>query len=188
MFERFAQEARVAVTHAQQEARALRDSRIGTEHVLIGLAGDGGDAAAVALREAGITAASLRARLRREKADELDSAALASLGIDLEEVRRAAEIRFGVGALDPAPKGPRPKGHLPLSSAARKSLELAVRAAGHDRGPSAGRAGSSISSGHLLIGMLDAGTGEAARILRELDVDVVALRAAVLARLAQDAA
>ena len=187
MFERFTQEARAAVAIAQDEARALHDRQIGTEHVLIGLAGPGTDPAAVALREAGLTADGIRAQLRRGVADEMDPVALAGLGIDLAQVRRAAELRFGVGALDPSPKGPEPKGHLPFSPAAKKCLELAVKEAARQRGL-AQRSGAFISSGHVLIGVIDEGRSGGVTVMRAAGVDLAAVRAAVLAQLAQDAA
>ncbi|MFE3878345.1 Clp protease N-terminal domain-containing protein [Kitasatospora sp. NPDC059146] len=37
MFERFTQEARRVVVVAQEEARQLRDDRVGTEHLLLGV-------------------------------------------------------------------------------------------------------------------------------------------------------
>ena len=188
MFERFTNEARTAVTLSQDEARALRDQQIGTEHILIGLAGSGNDPAAVALREAGVTAENIRSELRRAATDDLDPSALASLGINLDEVRRAAELRFGVGALDPGPNRPQPKGHISLSPGAKKSLEFAVREAARQRGSAIGRAGSFISSGHVLIGVIDEGKGGAVGVLRDLHIDLVALRAAVLTQLEQEAA
>ena len=187
MFERFTTQARAAVTVAQDEARALHDRQIGTEHLLIGLAGPGADAAAVALRGAGLTAEVIRARLRRGAIDEMDPVALASLGINLDEVRRAAELRFGIGALDPAPKGPEPKGHIPFSAGAKKCLELAVREAARQRGlalPS----GAFISSGHVLIGVIDEGRGGGVTVLLALGIDLAALRSTVLAQLDQEAA
>jgi ATP-dependent Clp protease ATP-binding subunit ClpC len=54
MFERFTERARRVVVHAQEEARDLNHSYIGTEHLLLGLMREPGSAAARALRELGI--------------------------------------------------------------------------------------------------------------------------------------
>jgi ATP-dependent Clp protease ATP-binding subunit ClpC len=54
MFERFTERARRVVVHAQEEARDLNHSYIGTEHLLLGLMREPESAAARALRELGI--------------------------------------------------------------------------------------------------------------------------------------
>ena len=181
MFERFTTSARRAVTLAQEEARMQDRPQIGTEHVLIGLAGDGGDPAAQALRSAGITAAALRAAARGRSVDQPDADALALLGIDLDQVRRAAEERFGRGALDGAPAGHAPKGHIPFSAKAKQSLAAAVTQA------TALRTGS-ISSGHLLLGLVADADGAAARVLRSCGVDLAKLTADVVVLLQSEAA
>ncbi len=170
MFERFAGPARQVVVLAQQDARQLHHRTIGTEHLLIGLAGQGGDPAAAVLRKVGITAAGIRRRVEQLTGDALDPAALAALGIDLDRVRRAAEERFGAGALDSSPRGREPKGHIPLSNRAKKVLELSLRAARELRA-------DSISTGHLLIGIIDEGDGLAVRVLQDSGVDLAELRA-----------
>lgn len=180
MFERFTTSARTAVTLAQEEARMLDRPQIGTEHVLIGLAGSGADPAAHALRSAGITTHALRAAARRS-GHQLDGDALALLGIDLDQVRRAAEERFGRGALDRATPGHAPMGHIPFSAPAKQALAAAVSQA------TALRTGS-ISSGHLLLGLLADAEGAAAQALRSCGVDVVALKADVVALLQAEAA
>lgn len=181
MFERFTASARTAVTLAQQEARMLDRPQIGTEHVLIGLAGAGVDPAAQALRSVGVTADALRAAARRQSGDDLDADALALLGIDLDQVRRAAEERFGRGALDAATSGHAPGGHISFSGSAKKALAAAVSQA------TALRTGS-ISSGHLLLGLVVDADGAAVRVLRSCGVDVAALKADVVALLQSEAA
>jgi len=54
MFERFTERARRVVVHAQEEARDLNHTYIGTEHLLLGLLREPESAAARALRELGI--------------------------------------------------------------------------------------------------------------------------------------
>ncbi|NLT19720.1 MAG: ATP-dependent Clp protease ATP-binding subunit [Syntrophomonadaceae bacterium] len=60
MFRRFTQRARNAIMHAQEEARQLNHAAIGTEHILLGLLGEG---------------------------EGIGARALLSLGIDLDKVR-----------------------------------------------------------------------------------------------------
>ncbi len=55
MFERFTDRARRVLTLAQEEARLLNHSFIGTEHMLLGLIREEGGLAAVALGRCGIT-------------------------------------------------------------------------------------------------------------------------------------
>jgi ATP-dependent Clp protease ATP-binding subunit ClpA len=181
MFERFTRDARTAVVLGQEEARMLGDRSIGTEHLLIGLAGTGNDSASRALRDNGVTAKDLRWRLRSGTGAPLDSEALASLGIDLEQVTRAVEEQFGSGALDSVPPGRSPRGHISFSVGGKKSLELAVRAAVAMRS-------RSISSGHLLIGILDEGKGLGAFVLTDSGVDVDQLRTDIVAHLREEAA
>jgi ATP-dependent Clp protease ATP-binding subunit ClpA len=61
MFERFTDNARAVVVAAQEEARALKHGRIGTEHVLLGLYTAPAGIAAQALGQLGITADMVRA-------------------------------------------------------------------------------------------------------------------------------
>ncbi len=181
MFERFTKSARTAVTLAQEEARMLDRPQIGTEHVLIALAGDGPDPAAAALRSAGVTAGRLRAAAGALSADRLDAEALALLGIDLDQVRRAAEERFGRGALDVPSAAHASWGHLPFSVPAKQALASAVR-------HSAALRTGSISSGHLLLGVLDDAETAAARVLATCGVDIAHLKADTVALLRSDAA
>ena len=62
MFERFTDQSRKAVVLAQQEARLLGHTYLGTEHLLAGLLGEEHGAAARALASAGITLAATRGR------------------------------------------------------------------------------------------------------------------------------
>ncbi|MEZ0071195.1 ATP-dependent Clp protease ATP-binding subunit ClpA [Planotetraspora sp. GP83] len=98
MFERFTDRARRVVVLAQEEARSLNHTYIGTEHILLGLVHEGDGAAAKVLR------------------DE---------GIDLEAVRQDVERMIGIGAETPGghiPFTPRAKKVLELSL--REALHL----------------------------------------------------------------
>ena len=60
MFERFTDRARRVAVLAQEEARMLGHDYIGTEHILLGLIGEGEGVAAKALESLGISLAAVR--------------------------------------------------------------------------------------------------------------------------------
>ncbi|MCY1138209.1 ATP-dependent Clp protease ATP-binding subunit [Actinoplanes sp. Pm04-4] len=98
MFERFTDRARRVVVLAQEEARLLNHSYIGTEHLLLGLLHEG---------------------------EGVASRALGSLGVTLSAVRERVEEKVGLGASSPGghiPFTPRAKKVLEL--ALRESLQL----------------------------------------------------------------
>ncbi|MGV1008076.1 MAG: Clp protease N-terminal domain-containing protein [Dermatophilaceae bacterium] len=173
MFERFTQSARGAVMAAREEADRRGDGWIGTEHVVLALAEDDAVSEAVLL-DAGVTAEVLRAAMvpgAPGARGDLDADALRTIGIDLQDVRRAVERTFGEGALDelPVPPARRRSRHIPFTTGAKKALELAVRQA-------ATLSGGSIGSEHLLLGVLDEG-GAGAHLLTSVGVDPQQLRA-----------
>lgn len=107
MFERFTREARKIVTSALDEAGQRADSRVGTEHVLISLAG--------APSLAGIFPPPEEVR---SQLDRLDEDALRSVGLD-------------PSLLNPDPRRrqePR-KGHIPFTGAAKDLLKSALKEA-----------------------------------------------------------
>jgi ATP-dependent Clp protease ATP-binding subunit ClpA len=115
MFERSTQDARDVVVAAESEAVLMHAREIGPEHLLVALAGR--------LEPLGVDGGELRREVVRE--DGLDADALATLGIDLDEVRRQAEETFGEGALARTAGGGRPR----FNRAAKKTLELTLREA-----------------------------------------------------------
>jgi ATP-dependent Clp protease ATP-binding subunit ClpA len=178
MFERFTTQARQAVHLALSEARAAGASRIGAEHLLLGLAHAPSGAAAEALAAAGVAASKLRelAAAQPEPAP-LDADALALLGIDLDEVRRAAEAAFGPGALDRPARSSARATRARMTAHAKESMSCALRIA-QERGD------RYLTAGHLLAGIIDQGDNGALRLLSAADVDPVALRADVVRRMA----
>jgi ATP-dependent Clp protease ATP-binding subunit ClpA len=172
MFERFSPDARRAVTLAGQEARGLRHGYIGCEHLLLGLSTGEGTPAAGALAAVGLQTAALRERIIAFVAGPLDADALACLGIDLDAVRRVTEDSFGPGALDQGEiwrhrhdKGRR----TPFTPRAKKSMELAVQTA-------AKSGQNQITTGHLLLGVIDQRDNGALRVLKAAGVEPGALR------------
>ena len=128
MFERFTEPARQVVVLAQGEARDLKHNYIGTEHLLLGL-------------------------LRLE--ESVAAGALASLGVELHEVRGQVARIIGQGDELAA-------GQIPFTPRSKKVLELALREAlslGHNN----------IGPEHILLGLMRENEGVAARILLGLD-------------------
>src|SRR5262249_33726962 len=144
---------------------------IGTEHILIASASRDRGVVARVLAGAGITATSLRLELAPA---DLDAAALASIGIDLDAGRRSVEQTFGRGARDRRPGCT--DGRIPFRPEAKRALELSLREAralGHEH----------IGSEHVLLGLARAG-GPAQETLEARGLPYDRLRALVLAELA----
>lgn len=176
MFERFTASARQVVVDAQVQARRLGASEITAEHLLLAVsAGDdprGATRAAAALRAEGVTHEALEQAFRPPD----DEAALRSLGIDLEQVRRRAEEAFGPGALDAGQGGRRgwlrrrrAGGHLRFTDGAKRALEQSLRAALDLRS-------RSITVEHVLLGLLASDDDRASRALQRLGAPPEAVR------------
>lgn len=179
MFERFTAQARSVAVRGQQEARGLGHSAIGTEHVLLGLLAERPSAGARVLDGFGLDLDEVRRIVARGShhgrntfGDE-DVEALRTVGIDLDEIRHAAEEAFGPGALEGRPNAP---GHLPFTPRAKAVLELALREAlrlGHRH----------IGTEHILLGLVREGHGTGPKILQEHGLELGRVREAVLAEI-----
>ena len=164
MFERFTKRARTVVVHAQEIARERRSEAIGSEHLLLGLFAVPDGLAATILSRLQVDRADVEADLVR--GGPFDAGGLATLGIDLEEVRRQAEETFGPGALDRtrAARGHWRGGHIPFERDAKKALELALRESvrlGH----------GFIGTEHLLLGLLHEGRVRDVLVARGVGLD-----------------
>ena len=169
MFERFTESARQCVTAAEAESRRLESGYIGTEHLLIAVADEPRGLGGRILRDLGLTPDALRDEARRcAEPGPIDPDALATLGIDFDEVKRRVEETFGPGALARGRAGR----CVPFSRIAKKSLELSWRSA-------LALNDKFIGSEHLLHGLARADEGTAARMLGERDVDLKRLEAAI---------
>ncbi len=198
MFERFTDKARQVVFLAKGKATERGDDQIRPVHMLYGLAAADGIAARV-LTAVGVDAAAIDRELGRaggappgalpcgNEADGGDAAALAAIGIDLDEIKRRIEDSFGPGALQRVPLTPRGPlnwtGRLPLNDQAKLSLTLSLREA---------RAlhHNYIGTEHLLLGLLRVADryprGDFAAVtLRDLGLDPASLRTLVLDELRQ---
>jgi ATP-dependent Clp protease ATP-binding subunit ClpA len=188
MFERFTTAARAAVVGAQQHARQAGHAEIGAADLLAGVLDDADGIPARVLADLGVQVGEGVAATEQVFDDD-DAAALGSLGIDLDAVRRRAEQTFGAGALDrrrrqrPGLFGRRSgSGHIPFNREAKTALELTLREAlaeGHRR----------LGTEHVFLGLLATQEGSALRVLRQLGVteDRAALKRRVLARRAEAA-
>jgi ATP-dependent Clp protease ATP-binding subunit ClpA len=178
MFERFSDEARQAIVRAQQEAAELGHDYIGTEHLLLGLAADGN----TLLSSFGVTHEALVGEVLREigPGRPADAAALASIGIDLAEVRRRVEEAFGPGALERTRAGRVFCSERRFTPRSKKALELAMKDArrlGHGY----------LGPEHLLLGVLAVREGVAVKLLEALGASPDRIREAVLDRLGRAA-
>lgn len=157
MFERFTREARSIVTSAVDEAGRRGDSRIGTEHVLISVAG--------AHSLAGIFPApdDLRSSL-----DRLDDEALRSVGLD--------PVLLDV---DPTPRPRSGKGHIPFTGAAKDLLKGALKEAlalGHRQ----------IGAEHIALALTSTNRPDRAlTTIDSLGLSPEAIRASLLIRVEQ---
>lgn len=124
MFERFTQSARVAVEDARYEAVRRGDRRIGTDHLLLALLQDESLS-----RVVGVDNQSARAA-----ADQLDCAALASIGLDVDEVPPIVRPRLGK--------------HMSITAGAKTVIAQSLSNAAAEKA-------RRIASRHLMLALLD---------------------------------
>ncbi|MFI5605762.1 Clp protease N-terminal domain-containing protein [Amycolatopsis sp. NPDC051903] len=132
MFERFTQDARMAVVEAQIVAREAGAREIELTDVLAGLARTENGSALRVLQELGVSREDVLAELdrvrRRGGISDADVEALTEFGIDVEQIVERIEETHGPGAL--AGGGRRGKrGHIPFAADAKRTLELSLREA-----------------------------------------------------------
>jgi ATP-dependent Clp protease ATP-binding subunit ClpC len=173
VFEKFTDRAKRVLVLAQDEAMQQGHDFIGTEHVLVGLAGVRNTVAGEVLHEKGVTTKALRDEIARVLAasgvqlvgPQAATEALASIGIDVEEIRRRADETFGPGKFH----FPRPA----FTPRAKRVLEYTLRQAVE-------LDSATIGTEHILLGILRDGDGRAARILAEAGISADELRRAVV--------
>jgi ATP-dependent Clp protease ATP-binding subunit ClpA len=152
---------------AERTARALGHDYVGTEHILLGLLERPNGMAIRALARLGISPDEIRDRLLGKlhpPEPRFDPGALATLGIDLDQVRARVEEAFGPGSLELGPTGC-------MSIAPRAKLALAYAVDEARGGP--------VNDSHVLIGLLSVADCLAARVLAELGVSLSRVRAAL---------
>jgi ATP-dependent Clp protease ATP-binding subunit ClpA len=181
MFERFTTGARRVVVTAQEEARDRRAGAIRTEHLLLGLYAVPDSLALRLLAERGVDRAEVLAdvgELGVDLTSEPDADALATLGIDLDEVRRQVEQAFGPGALERTRAGRRRRerrgGHMAFHATAKKAMELSLREALRLKH-------RHIGTEHVLLALLHPGMGAGHDVLARRGITLDDMRAAVAA-------
>ena len=192
MFERFDQDARAAIAKAREEAARAGSREIRTEHLLLGLMDKPGDAtdvleavqadpeevrAAVPQVEAARLAAADTAAAPETAADtaaaDTGTAPAPEAGLP-PEVTLAAEAPPG----EPTPHGPGAPLDLRLTRNARRALDLALRTAHrfrHDH----------VSSGHLLLSIIEQPDSGAVEALKVAGIHVGTLRTDILRQLTE---
>lgn len=155
---------------AANASRRLGHDYIGTEHLLLALADDRDSTPARTLAELHLSPDQIHADILtlvgvcETPRRRLDADALATLGIDLDQVRRQVEQTFGPGALERTAAG-----CTPLAPRLKRALELAAREAGD----------SPIRPEHVLVAVASVEECVAARILTSHGITVNDLRASV---------
>jgi ATP-dependent Clp protease ATP-binding subunit ClpA len=175
MFERFSKDARAVVVAARTQAGALGHDSVGTQHLLLGLFSPDAGAASQVLHDVGLQSDLLREVIRRRTPvdgflTEDDAESLRTLGIDLDVVLEHLAASLGPeAAVRSEPKRRR----MRFSRPARKTLELALREAVWLKA-------GSISSEHILLGLLRCDDPDVNAILAEAGVEPDDLRSATL--------
>jgi ATP-dependent Clp protease ATP-binding subunit ClpA len=198
MFERFDQDARAAIAKAREEAARAGSREIRTEHLLLGLMDKPGDATDV-LEAVQADPEEVRAAVpqveaaRLAAADTADTAAAPEAAADTAtadtaaagtapapeaglppEVTLAAEVPPG----EPAAHAPGAPLDLRLTRNARRALDLALRTAHrfrHDH----------VSSGHLLLSIIEQPDSGAVEALKVAGIHVGTLRTDILRQLTE---
>ena len=170
MFERFTRAARAVVETAYTHAVATTASETRPEHLFAALLEDESCLATRVLVGLGAPADRLRDELARHRAryvdglDADDAEALASIGIDLDEVVRRIDRDLG---------GRGPAGRPRFSRASKKTLQLALREALALRH-------NYIGTEHLLLGLVRSDDRVVADTLAVFGIERDALRGAVV--------
>ena len=193
MFERLDSDAQAILTEAIAEAKRMRHGYLGTEHVLIALASSPTVLPEEVRVHLPVSAAAVRDQLKREVGTGVgmasDEALLATLGIDLDEIRRRAEATFGPAALDRVSVRPRRRWRARLASRRARprcfpmlidSLGVMPRVKRALERASARQPGPASSTG-LLLGIVEDDDAMATRLLVDLGQNLVALRAVLRA-------
>jgi ATP-dependent Clp protease ATP-binding subunit ClpA len=194
MFERFDQDARAAIAKAREEAARAGSREIRTEHLLLGLMDKPGDATDV-LEAVQADPDEVRAAVPQVEAARLAAADTPQAAADpagdtaaddtadtapAPEAPLPPEVTLAAEALpgESAPPGPGAPVDLRLTRNARRALDLALRTAHrfrHDH----------VSSGHLLLSIIEQPDSGAVEALKVAGIHVGTLRTDILRQLTE---
>jgi len=170
VFERFGDDLRTAVVLGVEEAKALGATQVRPEHLLLGLAFQHEGPAAVLLAGHGFDEPTARRILEDLSGADIDGEALATIGIDVDQVRASVEQAFGRGALDRV-RWRRRRHHIPFDPEAKRAVVGSLRVL---------RSGTSrrarLDGTHLLLALLDADDPGVRHLLERAGVDADELR------------
>jgi ATP-dependent Clp protease ATP-binding subunit ClpA len=170
MFERFDDEVRAVLVGVPQDAAAAGSTTTEAEHLLLGLASAPTTKAGRILHAHGVGRAVVLARLSDPAGgfSEADASALASVGVDLDAVQRAADEVFGEGAF--AQAGVRPaRGSGRFGESAKAALAASLPECLSSRS-------KEITTVHLLLGLLRDPNGRCSALLDPFGLDYDAVR------------
>jgi ClpA/ClpB-like protein len=194
MFERFTDKARGTVFLARAKAAERDDDQIRPVYMLYGLVAQDG-VAAKALAALGVGTVAVEREIGRTTplgnplegpAADGDAEALATIGIDLDEIKRKIEENFGPHALERVPVKGGPAnwpGRITMTRESKQALGFALkeaRALHHNY----------IGTEHLLLGLLAAAERNqrgdfTPATLRDLGLDTATVRDRVLAEVTE---
>jgi ATP-dependent Clp protease ATP-binding subunit ClpA len=162
---RFQSTARDAVIDAVDLSRRLRHSAVGCEHLALATLRQPGEPAQVC-RLLGVSLPDFEQAIARACGGgplPLDGAALSSLGINLEALRKNVEETFGPDALDRdrRPFDGRARGKTAFTDDAKRAFLRAVRDAG---------TATSVSALHLAIAVIRVGGDRLDEVLAQIGV------------------
>jgi ATP-dependent Clp protease ATP-binding subunit ClpA len=158
MFERFSKDARAIVTTAVAEAEARGDNRVGTEHLLIAVAGVGFPFQRSLLGPLDVGSEEIRQQL-----DRLDAESLAAVGVDPELLYPA--LRAEDGTIPP-----RARRHRPFTHGAKAVLTATLR-------ETIKQGGRQIGTEHVLLALLSVPAEDpVSRVFASLDADPIEIR------------
>ena len=176
MFDRFHHDARAAVAHAKDEAARSGQPEVGTEHLLLGLMARPGHASD-ALKAAGADEADLRERITGQAGDTGEPASPASAPPDAAASGAASP---GTGSAPESEADVQAELSDPdallLTKNAKRALERAQEAAQRLRH-------QHVSTGHVLLGVLDQPESQGTAALTVAGIHVGTLRLDVLRRM-----
>jgi ATP-dependent Clp protease ATP-binding subunit ClpA len=175
IFVTYRDDAQHTLEVARREAQDLSHNYIGTEHLLLALTVEDFGIATRVLADCGVTEQALKKQVVEELAfasddlTETDAAALASVGIDLSEVRRRVKEAFGPSALDARACST----GTPFTDKALRALKATPR---HARRLKHRQVGPE----HLLLALMDDESTLAIKLLKRLGTNSRVVRERIL--------